>query len=310
MRRAAIWSTHVRTYRGRPWLRLKLRGRAVDIALGSFDEEADWLRALGRDPASSVARYVMRRGLGTSRAERVRAPVVVVTVAVAMSAPFWAPDLHASAVYSVLTAVGALFFWTAMRSVERVAIGTDGVRVRRLIGLARFIAFQSIAEVLVGKNDVGIRLHDGRTVGWHRRRGSLQLTDELEGMAKRIERALVAHRALVERGAAGQLARGLRPVETWMREVRAMSAASGTQYREANIPLDAIWKTVESANVAPTARAGGAVALRDSLDDVGRGRLRAVAATCASDGLRRALEAAAGEADEDELATCLRAVRD
>lgn len=63
------------------------------------------------------------------------------------------------------------------------------------------------------------------------------------------------------------------------------------------LPIDELWKTIENSTAAPTARAGAAVALQRALDEGGRKRLRDVAATCASNDLRAAVEAAV--ADED-----------
>jgi hypothetical protein len=65
------------------------------------------------------------------------------------------------------------------------------------------------------------------------------------------------------------------------------------------------WRTVEDPASDRRRRAGTAVALRESLDEVGRVRLRVAAAASASPRLRVALEKVASPIDEAELAGAL-----
>ncbi len=97
-------------------------------------------------------------------------------------------------------------------------------------------------------------------------------------------------------------------MNAWVRELRVASDPERSTYRVAALPADELWRTVESATASPTARAGAAVALQQAIDDLGRRRLRDIAATCASDELRGALEAPA--ADDPELELRLETLRD
>ena len=64
------------------------------------------------------------------------------------------------------------------------------------------------------------------------------------------------------------------------------------------VPVEVLWRVVEDPTAATTARAGAAFALRSTLDDDGKARLRIVADACAAPKLRVALdELATGEDD-------------
>ena len=123
----------------------------------------------------------------------------------------------------------------------------------------------------------------------------------------RVAAGLAAYRALAAAETATRLARGSRSIDAWLRDLRAAGDPERGNYRLATLPHEVLWSTLESATAAPTARAGAAFALAPSLDETSRKRLDDVAATCASEQLRLALEAVA---KGDEISERLAALSD
>jgi hypothetical protein len=83
-------------------------------------------------------------------------------------------------------------------------------------------------------------------------------------------------------------------------------------YRTGAVPPERLWRVVEDPCADRMARTGAALALAPGLDEGGRDRLRAAAASCAEPRLRIALSTAASEAGargrEDDLAATLDAL--
>jgi hypothetical protein len=96
------------------------------------------------------------------------------------------------------------------------------------------------------------------------------------------------------------VARGGRPLDEWMRALTALSSEGGG-YRATALPAERLWRVVEDPAADPTARAGAAAALRATLDDEGRTRLRVIAESSVHPRVRVALDAvAASSSDHDE----------
>jgi hypothetical protein len=207
--------------------------------------------------------------------------------------PFWA-----SAVYA------ATVLWVLARSRVSVDVGADGVLLRRVFG-QRFVPYEAIAGVVVEPPAVRIDLRTGERVELCPNR----LQDPQEAMATRIAEALARFEAT--RGAAGPealVSPGGRSAGRWVRDVR--EAARATDYREARLDEEALWRVLEDASAPSATRAGAALALSSvsSIDESSHARLRVAADACAEPRLRVALTRVADGAEDAEIQEALSAL--
>lgn len=186
-----------------------------------------------------------------------------------------------------------------------ITVGHDGVLVASLVR-RRFYPLAALASVRETSWGVLLTLQSGREVEIRTEHNeNVKTSQRRAALAACIERRR-AELALNEQPApATLLARGGRDVTEWLRALHALRNGEAGAYRAAAIPEEVLWRTVEDPASDPTVRAGAAVALRDSLDDAGRVRLRVAAAASASPRLRVALEKVASPTDEAELACAL-----
>jgi hypothetical protein len=93
------------------------------------------------------------------------------------------------------------------------------------------------------------------------------------------------------------LARQARPVADWIQSLRAIGSGAHVDHRTAPVAPERLFRIVEDPSLAPSARAGAAVALGASLDEGGKLRLKEAAHATAAPKLRIAIEAAAAGDD-------------
>jgi len=92
-----------------------------------------------------------------------------------------------------------------------------------------------------------------------------------------------------------------------VRDLRAIGSGARLDHRTPPVPPESLWQAVESAGAEPAVRAAAAVALRETIDLEGRRRLLELAEATASRRLRIALQAVAGDRDDEALAEALAA---
>ena len=190
--------------------------------------------------------------------------------------------------------VAALAYLPIVADRVRVTVGADGLRVRPVLGRARFVPFASLDTTSVGDGTLALHLRDGATVTLRAIRDARALAHIEEQVALHGGRELDP----------GPLARAGRTTRAWISDLRAVSEGSAS-FRSLAIPRDSLWNAVEDAAAPPSARAAAAVALRDALSDDERARLRAVARTCAAPHLRVALEHCASPTPTAPIAAAL-----
>lgn len=300
--RADIRHGHVLERDGRHVVRLGRMLRLVDLAVDDPAEGDAVLRAMRLDAEKSVAVYAMNHG--TFGMSFVRGGLLGGVGAVSVIAGLLLTMRDA---LGTLWLVGALTGITvmAMNQLVRVAVGADGVRVRRLASRARFIPFAAIVEAKTDGRNVTLTLRDGKSIRMHHPAGKrfkpLLFADRAEEGSKLVERineGIERHR----RASAGAslLARGERDTRAWMRDI-VLASDEHASFRAPAFPPDDLWRVVEDPAAATTARAAAALALRNRLDDEGRARLRIAADACAAPKLRIALEEAASARTTSEL---------
>jgi hypothetical protein len=291
-------------------VRLGRSFRFLQIEVDNEQEGLALLAAMRLDPGRSVAQYTASHG--TRRGSLLRGALFLGMAVVGLGllmhfARVWSRFSVRVVMMGILFAI--VFF--AINSGVRVAIGADGVRLRRLLKRSRFVPFSAIRSIESDGRDIRILLRDGEAICFH--------FPAAKGWQPLLHKEQAEHSvALVARirerlgQAPGErptlaLARAGRPVGEWL---RAITARGEAPFRAQEIPDDELWAIVEDTSSTATARAGAAVVLRERLDDEGRARLRVAADACALPPLGQALRVVASEADEESLEGSLEALQD
>jgi hypothetical protein len=286
----------------RPLLHLvgKKRFERITLALHDAAEGALLLQALGLDKARSLAVFRVRAGIFSSKAAQ---SVLAASLMMLRFSYLWMR--HLGPFWWVGFALVALVLLNAVWPTN-VSVGRDGVLVGGLVRRS-FYPFAKIASVQKTKWGVMLVRESGREVEVRTEaKENAKASPNRDALFECIQRRvaeLATQRG--ETNAAVLLARGGRSVEEWTRGLHALGGGEVGGYRAPAIPTEEMWRILEDPTSDATARAGAAVALRASLDDEGRARVRAAAEESASPRVRVALEAAAGTADETELGRAL-----
>jgi hypothetical protein len=108
---------------------------------------------------------------------------------------------------------------------------------------------------------------------------------------------------------ASTLERQGRPTERWLASLGALSASRTSGYRDAHLHTDKLWPILESSAYAPTTKAAAAMALRCSLGESDRARLKRAAQSYAAPALAKVMEVVAdADASDDDLVAAVEAV--
>lgn len=231
----------------------------------------------------------------------------------------WLPFLPILAAYA-----GVLLFPSS------VAVHDDGVRITSF-GRTRFVPFRIIVTVerverkapfWMRGNDcyLGVKFrttHGEFEVGtgsvdrgWGSQRIKSPQDLENERLLHAFEesfgrfRAHEGHREPV----ADHLIRRERSVAEWLGYLKEV--ARSEVYRGVAATSEQLWKVIEDPSVLPSARAGAAVALRPSLNEEGKVRLRIASDSSGSRALRVAIAKVAEESSDDELIDALSQIED
>lgn len=270
----------------------------VEVEVDGQDDAFALLSAMRLDPARSVARYwfVADRRAWVETVELLVVWALCLGALYALTRWFW--PSYVVALVPVLV--------RGVDNAHRVLVGADGIRIQRAFHRSRFVAYGSISDVVARDGRISIALGTGEKIQMAHR-GETKLNRWLHGDDKRdatafVERVNEQRRASAEQSAVAisLTARGERPLDEWMKRLRVVADDHAT-FRDAAVPAEQLWTTVEDSRAPETARAGAAVALRAKLDDAGRARLRAIADSCAAPKLRIALETLSSTDDEAQL---------
>lgn len=180
----------------------------------------------------------------------------------------------------------------------RVTVGVDGVLVAwPMLGKRRFVPHSRIEDVRWSADHVVLVLTNG-----HRYEIGTRGGDDHGALVERLLAARDAYRKSQGGEPLAALARGGRSASAWVKELRAMAEAAGTQYRTASIPSETLWRIALDPAEKEELRIGAGLALRAGLDDDGKQKLRIAADASASPRVRIAFAAAADEPDDDAIA--------
>jgi len=299
---------------GRTRVRLERRWPVapIELLVDGEKEGRSVLEALELDATQRVASFVCASEASTLPL----GPLVMwMSLAVALFGPMLVFPLTGPGPAPLLVAVfgiATFLLWIVLCSIpKRVVVGTDGV-VTSWLFRKRFLRYEDVRGVRPLANrlrGVSLIARTGRPMRLAARGFTVELEERRAAIVvQRLQQAMKDHRR--RQGAAGALpVRGERPLDQWIRALRAAGSGGDADHRSAPILSDDLWQLVEDPAAEPEARAGAAIALGASLDPSGQRRLRIAAEATAAPEVRTLLQLAADGADEDELEPALRRLR-
>lgn len=279
----------------------------VEIDVRDAAEGESLLRALGLDaPRDTITfRMMCERPIGANHGWQIgMVGLGVAAYASAHSAMMQGqgPGLLAWVFLPLMIAGSVMRRWLS------ASVGADGVLLSQW-GDERFVSYESIDRVSANARGVVLTLASGERLAL--RATSPRHHALSSALAERIDEGLAAYRSRepAPRPAA-LVARGGRPVVSWLESLRALPQSRGSDdyaggpggaYRTVAVPAETLWRIVEDPTAEESERVGAAVALGASaLDEDGRSRLASAARASASPRVRVVLEHAARGDDEDE----------
>lgn len=186
----------------------------------------------------------------------------------------------------------------------RITVGLDGIVVAwPLLRRRRFVPYARIRDVRSSEEAVVFELVDGKSyeVATSTAKGGVA-SDEHRALLERIADAREAYAKAERAESLGLLARAGRPTSAWVRELKALSEASGAQYRSASLPTETLVRIAIDPKETEEMRMGAALALRGAPDAEARAQLREAALASASPRVRVALSVASEELDDEAVA--------
>jgi hypothetical protein len=286
----------------------------LEVALPDDARARDLLRALGLDAARSTATFLVDRAPLAKPASRVADLGARAVGAVALLlATFGLMRRYEKDWLLVGYPPSLLVFLVAVdraRRSVRVTVGADALVVHAG-AQPRVVAHTAVERVRKAAGGVEVVLRSGEVVPLRVCASGLAADARRAALEARLGEALELH-AFRGDGSAGEtprLARGERDASEWVKDLRAFASGEEAGYRDAAPSGERLWRVLLDPAAESSARVGAAVALRPSLDDAGRERLREAARAAAQPGVRVALEAAADAEDDEELASALDGAR-
>ena len=295
---------------------LRLNPVPLDLELDSDADAQALLEALSKDSRQATAAFQAVRGGMVKQMHAARVTLVLAFgclaafTGVRVANPHIIHHLFAAHAVAAWVTVALAYFallgqlaYFGARDYVQLVVGAEGILAAGRGKKRAFYSFDTIREVRREKGDVVLELTSGEIA-----RFGVGGQSRFEGAAGELAINAVLTRIAEARGAyatlgassdlASVLARGDRDVPTWRASLRSL-LGDATTYRTPAVPPETLWRVLEDPTQPATARAGAAVALRGTLDEETRVRLRVATATCASAELRGAFEATLSE-EEDE----------
>ncbi len=282
----------------------------VDVEVTSNVAAEELLRALKLDAASSAVEIPLQK---TASPQLRFLPIVAMIVGFLAMRTFH-PQISAL----MIAAAGIAVFVVAMRLALRVTlrVGADGIVFHEALKKERFVSHDAIKDVRAIDDMIVVELNDGqemtftlpgsRSSSRESPRDRAHRNDEAEAIVRRVRQARQAYR---EGANAPELtvalARGSRSVRDWVTELRRLGEGAASTFRTIGIAREQLFDVVESTTAAARDRIAAMVALRATLRDEEKPRIRIAAERIAAPELRermvRILDAEDEAAVEEEL---------
>lgn len=305
---------HLRPHdKGEIGVRIPARGfGTLDVDVADANEGRRVLAALGQDPAHAKVRFRLASGFENKTLRTFATAVLAVSSSCGGIINGQQPVFRALfAMWIVAICIAGISFLLP----TYVTIGTDGIFVERS-GRKRFVPFKKIASIGAHPkhHDAVLVAVDGedaltlRTSVQDRDNASLVVSDQTRALRTQLDESLTAFRVREAGGDASlHLKRGGRTPREWIEALERLRNESG--YRETTITDEQLWRILEDPGAAPEDRAAALIALRKSVGDAERDRVRVAMETSAEPRLRVVYDAAAKD-DEAELEVALEALHE
>ncbi len=297
---------------GGPLLKLaSIGGRHLELRVDSEADGRALLDALELSGRRALAVFAARSARGRHGARRGEGQQTIAVSSMVILGVL----LARMNVGLAIAFAGPLLFFGFQRLVSgKVLVGADGFLLD-WFGRRRFVPYRDVTEILLSVRAVHVVLASGE---------ELQLLVPMRHYADSGERdalhlALSDRKAVVDAARDGRdarvdasaeeaVGRGERSVRAWLESVRTVNELGSATYRVASLPTSALWRIVEDPGAEPSARVGAAVALRSTLDEAGRERVRVAAEGSTSPWVRVALDPVFAEGSDDDLTRALEEV--
>ena len=276
--------------------------RSFGIEVADEEQGADLLARFGQDQAHVAVRFRLASGFENPRLRSIATAVLVLSQSFFWFGTMNGPLAHSLlAIYFLALAVAGLSFLIP----THVTIGADGILLERR-GTRRFVRFVELLKIeehVEYKDAIVLTLADFKQITL---RTSVQdqpnnkriASDQTRALRKRLDVALAAFR---NRDAGPDvvlaLDRANRNTHDWI--VALSKTATASEYRVASVTSEQLWRVVEDPAAASDHRAAALIALRATLDDDAKARVRKTIEACAEPRLRVALDAAISEKEPD-----------
>lgn len=216
-----------------------------------------------------------------------------------------------------MTVAALVLAFLAMRLAlgVRMRVGTDGVMLREIFR-RRFVPHADIvavraddARIVIGRtNGTEMRFEVPVYKGEHGK-PSPAANDEATAIVRRIRQAQSAHRdAAPVTDLSAALDRGARTTREWLDQLRKLGQGTIATFRTVSVSRDQIFDVVTSTTATAKDRIAALVALRASLRDDEKTRIRVATEKIAAPELREQLVRLLDEDDEVAMTEALEAV--
>ena len=215
-----------------------------------------------------------------------------------------------AAVVAVIAVV--LVRWASSR--VRLRIGTDGIVARDLFG-SRFVSHAEITDVSAEGSRVRIARANGNDIQLEvpvpkaEREHPPAVIDEAVAIVRRLRQAQSAHReGSPATDLSAALDRGARTTREWLADLRKLGEGTVATFRTVGIARDEILDVVTSTTATAKDRIAALIALRPTLREDEKTRVRVATERIAAPELREQMVRVLDEDDELALTEALEAV--
>jgi hypothetical protein len=287
----------------------------VDVEVSSNVDADALLRALHLDATTSAVELALQRS--------VSGPLQILPLAVMVLSFLAVRAVHATAEMALAALVAMIGSIVLIRLAHRVTmrVGADGIAFQEALRKERFVPHDAIADVRAEDDTIVVIERDGRrstfSIGGRRNEArespahAAQRSDEAAAIVRRIRQARQAFR---EGANAPELAvaleRGSRSMRDWLTDLRRLGEGAASTFRTIGVAREQLFDVVESTTAAAKERVAAMVALRATLREEEKPRVRVAAERIASPELRERMVRVLDAEDEAEIEAALRELED
>ncbi len=259
--------------------------RGIDVEVPNNIEGDALIRSLGLDAAHAAIELTLFSPAKIG-------PASLALIAILLAALLFALVAHSSAGVMILAIAAVASFVAAMLSTgTRLRVGADGITVRHTLGTPRFIPHDAITRVSAEGETITIETTSVGTLRMALPPARVQetqeqrdeRTDQTANIVRRIEQARQAFRDLG--GNVPELAtvleRKARTTRDWRADLERVGRGATAAYREVGATREQLLALAESTAATARERIAAIVALKRTLTEEEKPRIRVAADRCA-----------------------------